>query len=114
VRGFDDVVTAPAFGFRDAAEYYDRSSAIRVTRRIAVPTLILTAQDDPFVPFVPFRSVEVSGNACIDVVAPEFGGHCSFISAESGMERRWAEARIVEFCRGRARRKDFPRQLPVR
>jgi predicted alpha/beta-fold hydrolase len=114
VRGFDDVVTAPTFGFRDAAEYYDRSSAIRVTRRIAVPTLILTAQDDPFVPFAPFRTAEVSGNPCIEVVAPEFGGHCSFISAEGGMERRWAEARIVEFCRERAGKRDFPRRLPGR
>ena len=106
VRRFDDVVTAPAFGFRDAAEYYDRSSAIRVTRRIAVPALILTAQDDPFVPFAPFRTEDVSGNACIEVVAPEFGGHCSFISAEGGAERRWAEARIVEFCLGRAERSE--------
>ena len=114
VRGFDDVVTAPAFGFRDAAEYYERSSAIRVTRRIAVPALILTAQDDPFVPFAPFLAAEVSGSPCVEVVAPEFGGHCSFISAESGMERRWAEARVVEFCLERARKGDFPRQLPGR
>ena len=102
VRGFDDVVTAPAFGYRDAAEYYYRASAIRVTGQIAVPTLILTSQDDPFVPFAPFQTAEVCGNTRIELVAPEFGGHCSFISAERGTERRWAEARIVEFCRQRA------------
>jgi hypothetical protein len=101
VRRFDDIVTAPSFGYRDAAEYYDRASAIRVTQRISTPTLILTAQDDPFVPFAPFLTTEVAGNGCIELVAPEFGGHCSFISAERGAERRWAEARIVEFCRGR-------------
>ena len=99
VRAFDDVVTAPSFGFRDAAEYYERSSAIRVAERIAVPTLILTAKDDPFVPFAPFRAAAVTGNARIEVMAPEFGGHCSFISAERGVERRWAEPRVVEFCR---------------
>jgi predicted alpha/beta-fold hydrolase len=101
VRGFDDVVTAPYFGYRDAAHYYHEASANRVTAKIAVPALILTAQDDPFVPFEPFRAPEVSGNARIEIVAPRFGGHCSFISSEAGTERRWAEARIVEFCRGR-------------
>ena len=50
VRQFDEAYTAPHHGFRDAADYYHRASAMRVIDRIAVPALILTAADDPFVP----------------------------------------------------------------
>ena len=55
VRGFDEAYTAPHHGFRDAADYYHRASALRVVDRIRVPTLIITAEDDPFVPDAPFR-----------------------------------------------------------
>ena len=52
---FDEAYTAPHHGFRDAADYYHAASAMRVIDRIRVPTLILTAEDDPFVPPAPFR-----------------------------------------------------------
>lgn len=98
VRGFDDVITARYCGFRDASDYYARSSASRVVSEIRVPTLIITAIDDPFVPFAPFQNPAVLDNRSITLVAPEHGGHCAFISREDGPERFWAEARIVEFC----------------
>jgi uncharacterized protein len=100
VREFDDAVTAPHFGYRDAQDYYFQASACRVAREIAVPALILTAQDDPVVPFEIFGAPEVRGNPRITVVAPERGGHCAFISRFAGWERFWAEARVVEFCAG--------------
>ena len=50
VREFDDVFTAPHFGFEDAEDYYYKCSAMRVVDRIAVPALVITAEDDPFVP----------------------------------------------------------------
>jgi uncharacterized protein len=99
VREFDDAITAPFSGFRDADDYYARSSAIRVVAEIRTPTLILTAQDDPFVPFATFERDEVRTNPHIRMVAPRHGGHCGFISQETGDERFWCEARIVEFCR---------------
>jgi predicted alpha/beta-fold hydrolase len=98
VREFDDAVTAPHFGYRDAADYYHRASACRVMAQIAVPALILTAQDDPVVPFTIFQGSEVRANPHISLVAPQWGGHCAFISRHAGRERFWAEARIVEFC----------------
>jgi predicted alpha/beta-fold hydrolase len=98
VRDFDDVVTAPHFGFRDADDYYHRASACRVIKRIAVPVLIVTAQDDPVVPFRIFGGAEVRGNERITVLGPPLGGHCAFISRWAGRERFWAEARVVEFC----------------
>ena len=98
LREFDDAFTAPSFGYRDADDYYHQASALRVVAAIRVPTLILTAQDDPFVAFGAFRDPGVAGNPQITVAAPSRGGHCAFISRNAGDERFWAEARVVEFC----------------
>ena len=99
MREFDDVITAPNGGYLCAADYYERASAGRVVDRIAVPTLILTSQDDPFVPFSMFDIPGVAANPYITLLtAPKHGGHCSFISNQAGAERYWAEARVMEFC----------------
>jgi|SRR5580704_54061 predicted alpha/beta-fold hydrolase len=98
VRDFDDVVTARFCGFRDAADYYRRSSSSNVIAAIGRPTLILTAQDDPFVPFTPFQDSALQANPNITLLAPPYGGHCAFISQDVGLDRFWAEARIIEYC----------------
>jgi hypothetical protein len=98
LREFDDTITAPCSGYRGAADYYERASAMRVVQRIAVPTLILTSKDDPVVPIESFGVSEIAGNPQIQVRAAEFGGHCAFISRTNGAERYWAEARVLEFC----------------
>jgi len=97
VREFDDEITAPCFGFRDAEEYYESASAKRVVGQVRVPLLVITAQDDPFVPFVSFLAAKVEANPCVRFMAPEHGGHCGFVSRWRGAERFWAEERIVEF-----------------
>ncbi|MGH9740478.1 MAG: YheT family hydrolase [Candidatus Acidiferrales bacterium] len=99
VREFDELITAPCSGFAGADDYYARASAINVLGAVARPTLILTAKDDPFVPYTTFERREVRENPNIQLVAPRHGGHCSFIAREAGEERFWCEARIVEFCR---------------
>jgi len=109
VREFDDVITARYCGFADASDYYARSSASRVVAEIRVPTLIIAAQDDPFVPFGPFQDPAILGNRWITLIAPEHGGHCAFISREDGAERFWAEARIVEFCASQSKLASTPR-----
>lgn len=101
VRQFDDAYTAPMSGFRDAADYYYRASAIRVVHRIRVPTLIISAADDPFVPAGQFREPVVTGNPHVAVRVSRHGGHCGFI--ESGGNGRtgdgyWAERAIVRFA----------------
>ncbi|HTZ32266.1 MAG TPA: alpha/beta fold hydrolase [Methylomirabilota bacterium] len=101
VREFDDEITAPAFGFRDAEEYYESAGAKRVIRKLRVPMLLITAQDDPFVPYVSFLAANVAENPCVQFVAPEHGGHCGFISRFAGPERFWAEQRIVEWVEER-------------
>jgi hypothetical protein len=98
VRGFDDAITAPCFGYRDAQEYYEAAGARKVVARVRVPTLMITAQDDPFVPYESFLAAMVAENPAIRFLAPEHGGHCGFISKHGDAERFWAEARVVEFC----------------
>lgn len=97
VREFDDAITAPHFGFRDAQDYYETSSAKNVLSRIRVPFLMMTAKNDPFIPYESFLAAGADKNPAIAFLAPEHGGHCGFISKWSGQERFWAEQRIVEF-----------------
>jgi predicted alpha/beta-fold hydrolase len=101
LREFDDAITARYCGFRDATDYYSSSSAARVAAEIRVPTLIVTAQDDPFVPFASFSDAAIANNSHIRLVAPEHGGHCSFISRYEGNTRFWAEACLTEFFASR-------------
>lgn len=98
IREFDDAITAPHCGYRDAADYYHRASAARVIANVRVPALVITAKDDPFIPFHPFEDTAIRSNPAITLMATEHGGHCGFFSANGGDERFWAEARILEFC----------------
>jgi uncharacterized protein len=101
VREFDEAFTAPHHGFQDAHDYYYRASALRVMDKIRVPTLIVTAQDDPFVPPEPFQDPALTGNSAITVIMPAAGGHCGFVSGLRSYEDDgyWAEQAIVEFVR---------------
>lgn len=99
IRRFDDVYTAPHHGFRDSTDYYYRASALRVVGRIQVPTLIITADDDPFVPAAPFRHPTVAGHPCITVALTRHGGHCAFLErAADGYDGYWAEREILRFA----------------
>lgn len=106
VRDFDDVITAPYCGFKNAADYYARSSADQFLKNIRRPTLIIAAQDDPVVPFAAFQNGSIRSNSHIKLLAPRYGGHCAFIANEAGDERFWSEARIVEFCKAHRRVND--------
>jgi predicted alpha/beta-fold hydrolase len=98
VREFDEAYTAPHFGFRNAEDYYHRASAMRVIDRVSVPALIITAEDDPFVPSQPFHDPAVTGNPHIDLRISRHGGHCGFVGTRSGEDDGyWAETQIVEF-----------------
>lgn len=104
IRAFDEFYTAPHFGFMNAEDYYHRASAMRVVDRIGVPALVISAEDDPFVPPAPFRSPSVTGNPHITVVLSPHGGHCGFIGrATDGDDGYWAERAIVSFVAERAR-----------
>lgn len=102
ISEFDDRYTAHDGGYRDGADYYDRAGARHVLGAVAVPTLIITAQDDPFIPYSMFTVPEIQRHPHIRVVAPRYGGHCGFFhQGWSGEDPYWAENRIVDFLLGR-------------
>ena len=99
VREFDDAFTAPHHGFRDAADYYHRASSLRVVDRIATPTLVISAEDDPFVPPEQFRNAVVTGNPHITAAVTRHGGHCGFYADPApGFDGYWAERTAVNFA----------------
>jgi uncharacterized protein len=102
VRSFDDLFTAPHFGFRDAEDYYHRASAMRVIDRIRVPAVIVAAKDDPFVPWEPFLDARVTSNPHITLDLTNHGGHCGFVgrNGASTADEYWAEHRVIEFASG--------------
>jgi hypothetical protein len=104
IRAFDDRFTAPHHGFKDAADYYYRAASMRVVDQIRVPTLVITAEDDPFIPAGPFRDPKVTGNPHISLRITRHGGHCGFVEdARDGYDGYWAEQQIVEFAAAHAR-----------
>ena len=107
VRQFDEAYTAPHHGFRDAADYYHRASAMRVVDRIRVPALIIAAEDDPFVPVSTFRDPAVTSNPNITVVVTPHGGHCAYVErSDNGYDGYWAEREVVRFIESITRGRD--------
>ena len=99
VEQFDNHYIAPAFGFADANDYYAKASSLSFIGRIRIPTLIIHAEDDPFIPFAPMRDPSITSNPYVLLVGTERGGHVAFVSVHAGEERFWAESRVVEFCK---------------
>ena len=100
VRQFDAASTAPHFGFASAEDYYQRAAALRVVDRIQVPALVISAEDDPFVPHQSFRDPALTGNPNVTVVITRHGGHCGFLASPNGQadDGYWAERQIVDFA----------------
>ncbi|HXF67968.1 MAG TPA: alpha/beta fold hydrolase [Burkholderiales bacterium] len=96
LRAFDDLVTAPLHGFRGAEDYWKRASAKPWLARIAVPTLMVNALDDPFLPAaaLPARH-EVS--SCLVLEQPAQGGHVGFVAGPFPGHLRWLPRRVMEF-----------------
>jgi uncharacterized protein len=101
VRQFDETFTAPHHGFDGASDYYHRASALRVVDRIRVPALVITAEDDPFVPTAPFRDPALLSNPSVTVHVTRHGGHCAFLErADADYDGYWAERELVRFVTG--------------
>lgn len=100
LREFDDAATAPLHGFRDAAHYYEESSSGRFLDRIRVPTLLLHAEDDPFLPpeRVP-RGAASANPALVEAFTPR-GGHVGFVAGPPWAPVYWAERAAARFLAG--------------
>lgn len=101
IHEFDDIVTAPHFGFGSADNYYRIASAGPLLRGIRVPTLIVQAHDDPLVPFESFSNLGIEENPHIHLLTTEHGGHTGFLgirpSCKQDQDAYWGESRIVQF-----------------
>ncbi len=95
MRLFDELYTAPRNGFVDALDYYHRTSALPLLTRIQVPTLILTARDDPFIAVEPFE--EIKPQPSVEVRVLPHGGHLGFVGRDGSGGFRWAEWRVVDW-----------------
>jgi predicted alpha/beta-fold hydrolase len=112
VEQFDNRYVAPHFGFADANDYYAKASSLPFISRIRIPTLIIHAKDDPFIPFEPMRDPAIAANPYVLLLATERGGHVAFVSANAGEDRFWAESCLVEFFKLAAHTSDSPTHIP--
>jgi predicted alpha/beta-fold hydrolase len=94
---FDELVTGPVHGFSGAAEYYARSSSIHFLDRVRVPTLLLSARNDPFLPASVLEQVVgiARNNWCLTCCFPQAGGHVGFISGTSPMTAEYWMERVT-------------------
>jgi predicted alpha/beta-fold hydrolase len=100
LRQFDDAVTAPLHGFRDTDDYWTRASSKPVLAGVRLPTLVLNAKNDPFLParYLPHRA-EVSDQVRLE--QPAEGGHAGFASGAFPGHLDWLPQRLIAFFRGR-------------
>jgi predicted alpha/beta-fold hydrolase len=97
LRQFDDQITARYCGFVDAQDYYTRASASNVLDRVAVPTLIVHASDDPFIRILPATQEKLWHNPHITYFETRHGGHRAFLAEANGYDGRWAERQAIAF-----------------
>ncbi|MCY1020284.1 hydrolase [Pyxidicoccus sp. MSG2] len=102
IRAFDDAVTAPLHGFRDATHYYAEASSGPRLHAIRRPTLLLSAADDPMLE-APVIPPSASDNPLLSVVLTERGGHVGFVAGRAHRPHFWAEAQVLEFFAARLR-----------
>jgi len=91
----DDHVTAPSFGFEGAAHYYGTQSAQNFLASIRVPTLLLQAKDDSFIPFGIYGHPAIASNPHLILVATTYGGHLGFLSKRR--PRFWLDDAVLDF-----------------
>lgn len=96
IRQFDDLYTAPAHGFKSAEDYWAKSSCKKFLPGIGVPTLLINAQDDPFLAPECYPIDEAFAHQYLHLEMPAKGGHIGFLGAPKD-DTPWHEKRIVRF-----------------
>jgi predicted alpha/beta-fold hydrolase len=98
-KDFDDRYTAPLNGFRNAEDYWEKSSCKPFLSGISVPTLLINAADDPFLPDLCYPREEAHANPFLFLDIPKHGGHVGFVTFKQQGEY-WSETRAVSFVNG--------------
>jgi predicted alpha/beta-fold hydrolase len=101
-REFDAAATAPLHGFAGADDYYTRSSSLPFLPTITVPTLCVSALDDPFLPPEATRRAQRAASSAVTFVVTEQGGHAGFVAARGLTPVYWAEELVVDFLAARS------------
>ena len=96
---FDDAVTAPLHGFRNAADYWMRASSKPWLKRVRVPTLVINSLNDPFLPAQALPA-ETQVSKFVTLEYPAQGGHVGFVSGPFPGGLGWLPRRILEFFGG--------------
>ena len=97
---YDDNITAPVFGFKNAKHYYHSQSCLHYLSAIQTETLILHAEDDPFMTqeVIP-KAFQLSKDIVLELSS--YGGHVGFIGNEAGsLPEYWLKYRVLSFFRG--------------
>ena len=94
---FDGLYTAPAHGFQSAQDYWDKCSCRPFLRNIKTKTLLINAQDDPFMPISSYPFEEAEQNPNFYFESPQYGGHVGFAERLNVQATLWHEDRIIEF-----------------
>lgn len=94
---FDNVVTAPLHGYRNTEDYWDRASAKHVLSDITIPTLVMNAQNDPF---LPARYLPQQASRSVTLDYPQQGGHVGFATGPFPGRIDWLPQRILHFLQG--------------
>lgn len=106
IRQFDDRLTAPLHGFRDAADYYAASSSVAFLAGVRVPSLLLHAADDPFLPTRAIPVAEARANPRLHLELQPAGGHVGFLQGAPWRPRLWADEEAVRFLAYHLRKAD--------
>ena len=101
---FDNVVTAPLHGYRDTNDYWNRASAKHVLPMINVPTLVLNARNDPFLPEAYLPTL---ASKAVTLEYPETGGHVGFVSGAMPGHLHWLPQRITDFLTAHSNQKSL-------
>ncbi len=100
LRDFDDRVTAPLHGFRSAEDYYRQSSSAGLLDRVRTPTLLIHAEDDPFLPHSAIPLTAIAENPDLHLSLTPRGGHVGFLQGSPLAPETWAEASVARFLAG--------------
>lgn len=98
LKDFDDVITGPLHGFKDAEDYYEKNSSLFYLDQIRVPVLVLNAKNDPFLSEECFPEDLVRNLNFVHLALPTAGGHCGFYP-HGDQGNTWTEERALEWFR---------------
>ena len=95
VWDYDDYFIAPRYGFASAEDYYERCRPTRFMAGIRIPTVVLAALDDPWIPGALYRGYDWTGNPSLAPVLTEHGGHVGFHGV--GNRQPWSDLVVARF-----------------